>query len=769
MTTSCRLGCLRFLAVLMMWICAGGAPAVGGSSEEPVLSAAKESAWFPFEPVEDRFGPSVLDGTRWVEAPTGKHGFVTVKGDRFVFEDGTPVRFFGAQIGGFSKEQLDYAVRRMRRQGINLTRMHGLENLNDRAGRTSSDYSKEGFDRLDYLIAKLGDNGIYIILDVHYPLTYRFKPGDEIPGLPQGGPASHAQFFNDKIASLMHRRMADVFTHLNPYTKKRYCDDPTVALVEVLNEDSLFWGQIAQPFRQELEQKFAAWLRAKYGDDAGLRKAWGVRSVPVGASKEGVEGIPPSNRGQDARDTTPDGVTTNDEGLAPGQHINLLSNGSFNAKYFQAHPEQAARGQDQMRFCLELEEKYWSASVAALRQAGVRVPISATNWQAHGFATRVHMLGQSQLDYIDRHGYWDHPQGEGNLKWRIATALFHNQPMVKAVKPDQDTLVYLGRGNLVTEKAWEQVLGLPMTISEWNTCLPNQYSLEGTGLMAVYGLLQGWDGLLEFGYFSPDWRESLGSGSFDMLANPPQMLQFPAVATLWHRQDVREADLIAESLYDKESVFGLGEDRKPVPIAAALIGKVGYRFVSQHREPMVKDLRSYWDPDKRIARSTTGELVWNASDGFVTVNTPRTQAVIGFLSTGPHELATATLRSPTNFGAVYVTAMDADAPIESARRLLVTAVGPARNTGMEYETTSQASPLGMPYARLREAGKAPALLEAVTGRIEIRSRVAGQLKAWALDAVGNRVREVPLTVKSDVLVLDMQPQAKTVYYEIATE
>ena len=45
------------------------------------------------------------------------------------------------------------------------------------------------------------------------------------------------------------------------------------------------------------------------------------------------------------------------------------------------------------------------------------------------------MLGQSRLDYIDRHGYWDHPQGEGNLKWRIATALFHNQPMVKAVKP----------------------------------------------------------------------------------------------------------------------------------------------------------------------------------------------------------------------------------------------------------------------------------------------------------------------------------------------
>ena len=183
----------------------------------------------------------------------------------------------------------------------------------------------------------------------------------------------------------------------------------------------------------------------------------------------------------------------------------------------------------------------------------------------------------------------------------------------------------------------------------------------------------------------------------------------------------------------------------------------------------MKDIRPYWDPEKRIARSTTGELIWNASAGFVTVNTPRTQAVIGFLSTGPHELATVTLRSTTNFGAIYVTAMDAEATIESAHRLLVTAVGPVRNTGMEYETTSQPSPLGTPYSRLREAGKAPALLEAVTGQIEIRSRLAGQLKAWTLDVVGNRVREIPLAVKSDVLVLDMQSHAKTVYYEIATE
>ena len=293
-----------------------------------------------------------------------------------------------------------------------------------------------------------------------------------------------------------------------------------------------------------------------------------------------------------------------------------MRNTDYNEKYFQAHPERKLRAQDQMRFCLELEEQYWSGCRAVMRKAGIKVPVEATNWQGHGLATRVHMLGQSKLDYIDRHGYWDHPEGEGNLKWRIATARFHDLPMVKAVKADQDRLFYLGVGNLVTEKAWEQVLGLPMTISEWNTCLPNEYSLEGTGLMAAYGLLQGWDASLQFGYFSPDWPKALSGGSFDLLGNPPQILQFPAASVMWLRQDVKEADLVAESIYDPESVFALTEDRKPLPIAAALVGKVGYRFVEKNRPPVAKDISSYWDAKNLVAHSITGELTWDANEGI---------------------------------------------------------------------------------------------------------------------------------------------------------
>ncbi len=689
--------------------------------------------WFPFRTVRDEFGPTILDVSSWVEAPTGKHGFVTVRGDRFVFEDGTPVRFWGAQMGEWSKEQLDYTIRRMRRQGINITRLHGLSRLGNDA---------RSFDRLDYLLARLGENGIYIILDLHYPLTHRFKASDHVPGLADGGVAPYTQFFDETVAAIMHRRMASIFTHLNPYNQKRYCDDPTLAMVEILNEDSLFWGSVSPPFRAELEEEFAAWLRKRYGDDTGLKKAWMIG------------GRSPLATG---------------ESLAEGRRISLMRNTDFNEQYFRSHPEQALRGQDQMRFFLELEERYWSGCRAELRKAGVKVPIDATNWQGHGFTTRVHMFGQAKLDYVDRHGYWDHPQGEGNLKWRIATAQFHNLPMVRAVSGDQDMLKYLGIGNLVIEKSWEQVLGLPMTISEWNTCLPNEYSLEGTGLMAAYGLLQGWDASLEFGYFSPDWPKGLGTGSFDLLGNPPQILQFPAVSVMWHRQDVREAEVVAESVYDPVSVLGLTDDRKPVPIVAALVGKVGYRFVDKARAPLMKDLSPYWDAKNLVARSITGELTWKARPGCVLIDTARTQAIIGFLSAEPHTLSAVKLNSPTRFGAVYITAMDGRKPIRAARRLLITAVGPARSTGMEYETTARQSRRSGPLWHLKHPGTTPALLEAVTGEIRIQSDRAKELRAWALDVIGKRIREVPFQVQDGTFQLKLSAEYETVYYELSTE
>ena len=115
------------------------------------------SEWFEFRPGRDDFAPTALDCSRFIEAPTGRHGFVGVRGDGFAFEDGTPARFWGAQIHlGSTKEDIDYVARRLRRQGINIVRRHGLRDLLREGARSAFDYHEERLDLQDYLRHRLG-------------------------------------------------------------------------------------------------------------------------------------------------------------------------------------------------------------------------------------------------------------------------------------------------------------------------------------------------------------------------------------------------------------------------------------------------------------------------------------------------------------------------------------------------------------------------------------------------------------------------------------
>jgi glycosyl hydrolase family 42 (putative beta-galactosidase) len=700
------------------------------------------SKWFAFRPERDDFTPTALDCSHCVEKPAGQHGFVGVDGERFVYQDGTEARFWGAQLGLFDKPEMDYAARRLRKQGINMVRYHGLEFLQNRDGSSVFDYSHEGFDRLDYAIYRLGQEGIYLILDVDYYL--RLRTGDGIEGLPDRERTPYLMFFNDDVAKIKRRRMTDVFTRRNPYTGLRYSDDPSVAMVEVCNEDSMFWygvSRLSEPFASQLAERFKKWLRRRYGGQRALQEAW-----------------------------TADGVCAlgEGEGLSPSATLGMMAMWEFSERGLREHPERETRGMDQLRFFLDLERRYFQSCYRHLRKIGVKVPISATNWKGGGFSTRVHMRGQAELDYIDRHGYWDHPQGEGNTKWRIATCRLFNLPMIKAVTAGHDAQQENNVGNLVLSKAWERVLGKPMSISEWNTCLPNEYSLEGTGLMAAYGLLQGWNAPLQFGCFSSDYPRKLGRGSFDMMGNPPQILQYPAVMRMWHRRDIKEGPLVAETLYGPDEEFEYREDRRPLPMMAACIGKVGYRFAEKPRKPVVRDIRRYWDEDTLTARSITGELSWNATAGVVTIDTARTFGAIGFLARGPHTFKAGRIKSSTRFGAVYVTSLEDSRSLRSAKRILVSAVGRARNTNMEYATARDRSGVhGVTLQRLSRVGRAPVLLEAIVGEVRIRTRHASALRAWALDPNGKRKAEVRLTVDAGEVVLRLRAACETVYYELA--
>ena len=133
---------------------------------------------------------------------------------------------------------------RLAKFGVNAVRFHHMDMQKAPGGIFAADgktLDPDQLDRLDFLIARLKENGIYADLNLHVSRTY--------PGMPtwEGGPTYHkgVDNFIPEMIEWQHRYARDLLTHVNPYTKARYADEPAVALVEINNENALlqdWWG-----------------------------------------------------------------------------------------------------------------------------------------------------------------------------------------------------------------------------------------------------------------------------------------------------------------------------------------------------------------------------------------------------------------------------------------------------------------------------------------------------------------------------------------------
>jgi hypothetical protein len=208
------------------------------------------------------------------ERPAGKHGFVRADGDRLVFDDGVEARFWGTNFNsGANFPPHDYAemvARRLAKFGVNIVRTHQMDaewatpnlfqfNRAQPKDHTRS-FDERSLDRLDYLIHRLKDEGIYLYLDM---LTYRqFRPGDGVEavyGLPQA--AKPYLYFDRRLIALQKEFNEALWTHANPYTGLAYCDDPAIALTELVNESDFFANPVTlEPYRTRLESRYLAWL-----------------------------------------------------------------------------------------------------------------------------------------------------------------------------------------------------------------------------------------------------------------------------------------------------------------------------------------------------------------------------------------------------------------------------------------------------------------------------------------------------------------------------
>lgn len=188
------------------------------------------------------------------DRPAGSRGPVTARGAGLVFGDGTPARFWGANLQAHTlfsttDENIRKHARRIAQLGFNLVRIHHHDskwvrpNIFKNQDESTRELSPASLRKLDLWIACLKEQGVYLWLDLHVGRTFTGNDRiDDFNDLAKGREASEVKgfnYFNASIQRQMQAFNAAYLTHVNGFTGIAYKDDPAVIALLLTNENDL--------------------------------------------------------------------------------------------------------------------------------------------------------------------------------------------------------------------------------------------------------------------------------------------------------------------------------------------------------------------------------------------------------------------------------------------------------------------------------------------------------------------------------------------------
>jgi hypothetical protein len=640
---------------------------------------------------------SPVDVSFLLDAPAGKHGFVRAQSAHLVTGDGKRIRFWGVNVTDWSKgsimvpskEDSPLWAATLARFGVNCVRFQFLDlptprGLIDGKRDDTRTLDPEVFDREDFFIAELEERGIYINFNL---LVGRpFKAGDGVQDyqkIREG--AKGISIYDPRIIELQKEYAKQLLAHYNPYTKSEYRNDPAVAMVEINNENALWVGSHGPTpyYDHELADLYNAWLRKNLNAE-DLKK---LREIA--------------------------GVSADDP-------VPLLQN----RNQIETAPKE--RFYAESRFFLDTQRGYWEDMRDYLAKTlGVKSLIITTADHGHTSSGYPLLLATSSFDTNDGHTYWQH-DWENKIK----------APMVN--DPFNSTVVELSR---------TAVAGKPYTVSEVNNPFPNGWASEGIPILAAYGNFQDWDAIIWYTFepkVASDWKPYIGD-AFDISLDPVKMPQLAAGALMFLRGDVSPANSVVLRSYTRDQIFDsallLPATDRPYftpgfPLAVPL--EHGSRILSLDGAsvpPVV--MPKVTNP----IVSDTNQLAWynsSAMTGLVTVDTPRSQALIGFVKANGKSVTNLSADIQNRFCTIAITSLEPE-PISRASRLLLTLGSRVENEGMRWNDRR---------SNLSEWGASPTLIEAVVGRITLRGlERAKAVSAQPLDGSGQPMSEPILVEK----------------------
>ena len=680
----------------------------------------------------------MLDLRSLNEAVAGQSGFVHLAGDgTFVRGDGVPIRFWACGTSEYTQSAQELAdhARFLAKLGVNMVRIHAqIGPAADADSSAVTDVNQKEIEGIWRAVAAFKQAGIYVTISPYWA-TDRPATKWGIEGYGGHSDLWGLLFFNPTLQQGYKAWVRELYAETNPYTGIPLAHDPAVAIIQIQNEDGMFFWTIdgiKPEEKQLLGRKFAAWLVSKYGSLDDARDSWKDSMAPGDDFQSGVVAILPV--------------------------------------YLWTRPQHgglALRLSDQLQFFAETQRQFYADMVKFYRDdLGCKQLINASNWITADAArlNDVERYTDTAADVLAVNKYFTGLQEGENSGWRIDPGdYFTNHPAV------------LNPWDLPTNL--KQVVGHPIIVTETTWVSPMDFQNEGPFLTAAYESLAGVAGCYWFTATADQYESEprlmfLNVGGQHPLrkwscSTPNLIGNFPAAALMYRKGYIqrgqpvvvenrsladlwgRRTPMISEgATFDPNRNSGEPSDRaefaQSVNPLAFLVGPVTVNYGGDQNKNYVSDLSAFIDEKKETIASNTGQIHLNYDMGLCTIDTPTAQGATGFLRVaGKIDLSTVHIVSRNRQASVLVVSMDGK-PLSESGRILVQVGTPARLSGWKEEAAEFSGKNHQMYLGLKidEIGKPPWMVEGA--EVDLKICNAHLTKMTVLDTSGYAVKQIPI-------------------------
>ena len=690
-------------------------------------------------------GKSAFDIRRLNEKRSGTNGFCSVDAKGMVFKNGVRTKFWGVDAYlpmTASNSNVDRYVEKMASLGVNLIRVNGSLCSPETGEFGTCD--KYLLDKLFYFVATCKRNGIYVALANYSPSDYVFAKDSDFAGYDKAGTHPYSLIYINSKYRRLYKKWAKFLKKRNPYTRLKLCDDPTVIWFEIQNNDSLFganFNKIPAAQQRAFAKKFDKWLVKRHGDRRSILHAWNMpqKYHPV---------------------VDADGLRTNKPSFV------LLPPSVFKKSILEnpATDFMNKRKIEQVLFLMKLKREIDDEITSYLRNTckfkGI-ICSGGSLTSAPKVLGPIENMLNSKGGLVARTAYYN-PDTQGDQKTFLPGTAFRDRSALK--NPLSSPVIF---PDFPGKSTVETIAGWP---------LPNKYRAEAVPLMAAYLSLHGAGAILWFDNKSPDWVSRLSQNS---VFCPAIAGSFPGYALMFRRGDVSKGADVATLRFTKKSLskldgapidysYKVGKMKKSdlkspkgeINPSACLVGRVNYIFDKKRTGSKInsKLISKNINKKKGVIKSSTGELTLNYKKGFLQINTPRSQAVVGFFPKKKRVgLADVSISLDNKYGNVLVTSLD-DKTIAESGHILIQSFSEEINNNWKIERI-----VGDPYKKVKDVGDAPVVVKIISGSVILKGKNKAEWNAYKLDINGFRIGELQFS-RSTKLKIKLPPD--TFYVEL---